>query len=166
MVSEADTREELINPQLVECGWKTGGDIIVRREYPISKGRITGLNVRAPKLSADYVLIYKNVKLAVVEAKKSTRSYTDGVAQAKEYAELLNIRFTYATNGKEIYQIDMETGKEQQVKAYPTPEELWQMTYSQDNELFNILSSIPSKTDGQFELRYYQENAINTVVKA
>lgn len=112
------------------------------------------------------MLIYKNVKLAVIEAKKSTRSYTDGVAQAKEYAELLNIRFTYATNGKEIYQIDMETGKEQQVKAYPTPEELWQMTYSQDNELFNILSSIPSKTDGQFELRYYQENAINAVVKA
>ena len=108
MVSEADTREELINPKLMECGWKTGGDVIVRREYPISKGRITGLNVRAPKLSADYVLIYKNVKLAVVEAKKSSRSYTDGVAQAKQYAELLNIRFTYATNGTEIYQIDME----------------------------------------------------------
>ena len=83
MVSEADTREELINPKLIECGWKTGDNVIVRREYPISKGKIIGMNARAPKLSADYVLIYKNVKLAVVEAKKSTRSYTDGVAQAK-----------------------------------------------------------------------------------
>lgn len=166
MVSEADTREELINPKLMECGWKTGGDIIVRREYPISKGKIIGMNARAPKLSADYVLIYKNVKLAVVEAKKSSRSYTDGVAQAKQYAELLNIRFTYATNGVDIYQIDMETGKEQQVNAYPSPEELWQMTYSQDNKIFNLLSAIPSKTDGLFELRYYQENAINAVIKA
>ena len=166
MVSEADTREELINPKLIECGWKTGDNVIVRREYPISKGKIIGINARAPKLSADYVLIYKNVKLAVVEAKKSSRSYTDGVAQAKQYAELLNIRFTYATNGAEIYQIDMETGKEQQVNAYPSPEELWQMTYSQDNEIFNLLSAIPSKTDGQFELRYYQENAINATIKA
>lgn len=166
MVSEADTREELINPKLQECGWKTGDNVIVRREYPISKGKIIGMNARAPKLSADYVLIYKNVKLAVVEAKKSTRSYTDGVAQAKQYAELLNIRFTYATNGAEIYQIDMETGKEQQVTAYPSPEELWQMTYSQDNKIFNLLSAIPSKTDGQFELRYYQENAINAVINA
>ena len=166
MVSEADTREELINPKLVECGWKTGDNVIVRREYPISKGKIIGMNARAPKLSADYVLIYKNVKLAVVEAKKSSRSYTDGVAQAKQYAELLNIRFTYATNGTEVYQIDMETGKEQQVTAYPSPEELWQMTYSQDNKIFNLLSAIPSKTDGQFELRYYQENAINATIKA
>lgn len=166
MVSEADTREELINPKLIECGWKTGGDVIVRREYPISKGKIIGMNVRSPKLSADYVLIYKNVKLAVVEAKKSSRSYTDGVAQAKQYAELLNIRFTYATNGTDIYQIDMETGKESQVNEYPSPEELWQMTYQQDNKIFNLLSAIPSKTDGQFELRYYQENAINAMIKA
>lgn len=166
MVSEADTREELINPKLIECGWKTGDNVIVRREYPISKGKIIGMNARAPKLSADYVLIYKNVKLAVVEAKKSSRSYTDGVAQAKQYAELLNIRFTYATNGTDIYQIDMETGKECQVDKYPSPEELWQMTYSQDNKIFNLLSAIPSKTDGQFELRYYQENAINATIKA
>ena len=166
MVSEADTREELINPKLQECGWKTGDNVIVRREYPISKGKIIGMNARAPKLSADYVLIYKNVKLAVVEAKKSSRSYTDGVAQAKQYAELLNIRFTYATNGAEIYQIDMETGKEQQVTAYPSPEELWRMTYQQDNKIFNLLSAIPSKTDGQFELRYYKENAINAAIKA
>lgn len=166
MFSEADTREELINPKLQECGWKTGDDIIVRREYPISKGKITGLNSRAPKLSADYVLIYKNVKLAVVEAKKSSRSYTDGVAQAKQYAKLLNIRYTFATNGKEIYQIDMETGQEEKVSSYPTPEELWNMTYRQNNKIFNLLSSIPTKTDGQFELRYYQENAVNAVVKA
>ena len=63
-------------------------------------------NQRATKLDADYVLEYKNTQLAVVEAKKTSKSYTAGVSQAKNYAKKLNIRFTYATNGKKIYQID------------------------------------------------------------
>lgn len=164
--SEADTRAELIDPTLKECGWVTGGDVIVRREYPIKKGRIIGKNARKPSLSADYVLIYKNNILGIVEAKKSSLSYTEGVAQAKEYAELLKVRFTYATNGKDIYQIDMETGEEKAVDKYPTPDELWNMTYTENNELWNLFSSVPLKTDGRFELRYYQQNAVNAALKA
>ena len=164
--SEADTRAEIIDKQLQSSGWETANDIRVQREYPISIGKIIGENKRSSKLSADYVLFYKNIKLAVIEAKKSSRSYTDGVAQAKQYAELLNIRYTYATNGKDIYQIDMETGKEGKIDVYPTPEELWNMTYKKDNKLFDLLSSIPMNTDGKFKPRFYQENAVNAVIKA
>ena len=50
-------------------------------------------------------------------------------AQAKKYAQLLQTRFTYSTNGKEILQIDMETGKEEKIHNYPTPERLWDMVH-------------------------------------
>lgn len=164
IVSEADTRAELIDEHLKSAGWISGESIRVRREYPISKGRV-GTN-ETGKLSADYVLFYKNIKLAVIEAKKYSRSNTDGVQQAKQYAGLLQVRYTYATNGKELYQIDMLTGEEKNVDKYPTPEELWNMTYKEDNKLWDLLSSIPMNTEGRFQARYYQENAVNAVIKA
>ena len=166
MVTEADTRAELIDVKLAECGWKTGGDIKIRREFPIKAGRIVGVNQRNSRLLADYVLVYKNINIAVVEAKKSSKAYTEGVAQAKEYATLLNIRFTYSTNGKKIYQIDMQTGEEKLVENYPTPQELWEMTYKEDSKLWETLASIPMNTGGRFKARYYQENAVNAVTKA
>ena len=64
------------------------------------------------------------MKLAVVEAKALAEELTEGVAQAKNYAGKLEIRFTYATNGQGIYGIDMETGAEGEAARYPTPEEL------------------------------------------
>ncbi len=165
--TEAETRADLIDPMLVDCGWQNGEtDVVVRREYPISRGRILSGGKRGPTLSADYVLSYKNVKLGIIEAKKSSRSYTDGVAQAKQYAELLNVRFTFATNGRTIYQIDMENGSEHEIDRYPTPSELWNMTYATDNEVYNKLTAIPFHTDGVFQQRYYQENAVNAVIKA
>ena len=165
--TEAETRADLIDPMLNDCGWKNGEtDVIVRREFPISKGRILTGGKRGPTLSADYLLLYKNVKLGVIEAKKSSRSYTDGVAQAKKYAELLNVRFTFATNGKTIYQIDMQNGSEHEIERYPTPDELWNMTYVTNNDIFNKLSAIPFNMDGGFQQRYYQENAVNAVIKA
>lgn len=167
ITTEADTRADLIDPMLERCGWKNGeSDVIVRRECPISHGRILARGKRTPALSADYLLVYKNVKLGIIEAKKSSRSYTDGVAQAKHYAELLNVRFTFATNGKIIYQIDMQNGSEQEIDRYPTPQELWNMTYATNNDIFNKLSAIPFNMDGVFQQRYYQENAVNAVIKA
>lgn len=163
--SEADTRAEMIDKQLQSSSWESGDDVRVQREYSISVGKIIGENRHSSRLSADYVLFYKNVKLAVVEAKKSSRSYTDGVAQAKLYANLLNIRYTYATNGDKIYQIDMETGKEGEVGSYPTPKELWKMTFKKDNKLFNLLSSVPFNID-KYRPRYYQENSVNAVMEA
>jgi len=97
--SESDTRAELIEPKLQESLWKSTERAFIRREWPISIGRIISSKERGSTLSADFVLIYKNVKVAVIEAKKSSLNFTEGVTQAKKYAELLKIRFTYATNG-------------------------------------------------------------------
>lgn len=164
--SEADTRAELIDPKLREAGWVRSDTVNVRREYSISPGRILDSHTRASKLSADYVLIYKNQILGIVEAKKSSLNYTEGIAQAKDYAQLLKVRFTYATNGHTIYQIDTETGEEKEVPVFPSPETLWNMTYTQKNALWDLLSTVPYEAAGRFEPRYYQNNAINAVIKA
>jgi len=82
----------------------------IRREYMITLGRLEGQGRRAKPLTADYVLIHNNTKLAVIEAKPWDDPLTEGVAQAKNYAGKLAVRFTYATNGRGIYGIDMKGG--------------------------------------------------------
>ncbi len=164
--SEADTRAELIDPKLNESGWVRTDKIRVAREYPISKGRIIDAKNRGKALSADYALIYNNVIIGIIEAKKRSLDYSEGVAQAKEYAQLLQVRYTYSTNGHKIYQIDMQTGEEKLVEKFPTPDELWNMTYQGNNKLWNLLTSVPFESGARFEPRYYQLNAINAVIKA
>jgi type I restriction enzyme, R subunit len=111
-MNEAETRAELIDPLLVAAGWGVVEGSRIRREFPIAPGRIEGGGRRGKSLSADYVLSYRNTALAVVEAKADTLPLTEGVGQAKEYAAKLQLRFTYASNGKGIYAIDRETGEE------------------------------------------------------
>ena len=84
----------------------------MRREYSIAPGRIEAHGRRGKPLTADYILVYRNTKLAVIEAKAWDEELTEGVGQAKNYAGKLAIRFTYSTNGKGIYGIDMQIGKE------------------------------------------------------
>ena len=124
-MNEAETRAEHIDPALKAAGWGVVEGSRVLREYPITLGRIEGLGRRAKPLIADYVLVYRNHKLAVIEVKAWDEPLTEGVAQAKNYAGKLAIRFAYATNGQGIYGIDMETGKEGEVPHYPGPDELW-----------------------------------------
>jgi len=71
--------------------------------------------------SADYVLEYRNTKLAVVEAKAWDQLLTEGIGQAKDYASKLAVRFTYASNGQGICAIDMQSGAEAEIASYPTP---------------------------------------------
>ena len=112
-MNESETRAELIDPALQAAGWGLVEGSRIRREYPITLGRIHGHGGRGKALTADYVLEYRNTKLAVVEAKAAASPLTLGVGQAKDYAAKLAIRHTYATNGHGIYAIDMETGQEQ-----------------------------------------------------
>lgn len=126
-MNEAETRAELIDPALKEAGWGVVDGSRVRREI-IAPGRLLGGGKREPKKFADYVLVYRDQKLAVLEAKERGKPDTEGVAQAKDYAAKLQTRFAYSTNGDGIYQIDMETGKERYVQGYPSPEELWAET--------------------------------------
>ncbi len=130
-----------------------------------------GAGRRASQDIADYVLFYKGQKLAVIEAKRRDAPDTEGVGQAKKYAEMLQARFAYSTNGDGIYQIDMHTGAESYVDAYPTPEELWDMTFAEENarkqEWLERFGAVPFEDKGgQWEARYYQHNAINKTLEA
>ena len=181
-MNEAETRAELIDPKLKACGWGVVEGSKILREYNITAGKIqTG--GRAKKLTADYVLVYKGIKLAVVEAKSDDLGVGEGVAQAKQYAEKLKLETTYSTNGKEIYQISMKKDddnwiahSEGLVTDYLTPEELWNKTYNSidngkltiDNEnWFKIFADVPYEDkSGTWQLRYYQEIAVRNTIEA
>ncbi len=179
MRNEADTRADLIDPRLFEVGWSTIENSYIRREVTIIKGRIIGGGKRASALSSDYVLEYQGRKLATIEAKKESLSYTEGVRQAKDYAARLQCRFGYATNGHNIYQIDLETHEEKLVDAFLSPEEIWQLTFDptqkpgdkQPEPDFAAIwrerfAQIPFEAKGDWQPRYYQENAINNAIDA
>ena len=120
-MNEAETRAELIDPALAAAGWGVAEGSRIRREYPITLGRLEGAGKRGKPLTADYVLEYRNTKLAVVEAKALDKGLTEGVAQAKDYAGKLAVRFTYTSNGQGIYGIDMQTAVEGERARFPTP---------------------------------------------
>ena len=165
-MNEAETRAELIDPALKAAGWGVVDGSYIRREH-ITLGRLQGGGKRSKQEIADYVLVYKNHKLAVIEAKAWDKPYTEGVAQAKTYAQKLNSRFAYATNGQRIYGIDMHTGKEADVANYPSPDELWNLTFAEKNAWRDKFAEIPFEDKGgYFGARYYQHNAIEAVLEA
>ncbi len=165
-LNEAETRAELIDPAIAQAGWGKVADSRVRREV-ITLGRLVGGGKRSQQDIADYVLVYRGQKLAVIEAKKASLPDTEGVGQAKRYATKLKIRFAYSTNGIGIYRIDMETGKEGYVTGYPAPDELWEETFTEQNNWRDRFSAVPFEDKGgAWEGRYYQHNAINAVLEA
>lgn len=167
-MNEADTRAAYIDPALQAAGWGVVAGSQILREYHITEGRLEGRGRRAKPLIADYVLRYRNHKLAVVEAKADTAAVTEGVAQAKHYAEKLAVRFSYATNGRGIYEIDRGTGRERDnVPRYPTPEELWHWTFAEANEWRDRFASVAYEDrSGSHPERYYQGIAIERVLAA
>ncbi len=165
-MNEAETRAELIDPALKAAGWGVVEASRVRREV-ITLGRLQGASVRAAQDIADYVLTYRNHKLAVIEAKRRDLPDTEGVGQAKKYAGKLQTRFAYSTNGAGIYQIDMTTGAEQYISAYPTPDELWSRVFAEQNVWRDRFAAIPFEDKGgQWQARYYQDIAIRRVLEA
>ncbi|MGH8737160.1 MAG: EcoAI/FtnUII family type I restriction enzme subunit R [Burkholderiales bacterium] len=166
-MNEAETRAEHIDPALAAAGWGVVEGSRVRREFPITPGRIEGLGRRGKGLTADYVLEYRNTKLAVVEAKAWSASLTEGVGQAKNYASKLEVRFAYATNGQGIYAIDMRTGVEAEIASYPSPEELWARTFAQQDAWRDRFAAVPYEDKGgSHPGRYYQDIAIERVLQA
>ncbi len=137
----------------------------MQRNWPINLGRIEGHGRRANPLKADYVLIYRNHKLGIIEAKQWQAALTEGVGQAKNYAAKMKVRFTYATNGQYLYGIDMESGWEGETR-YPTPRELWDRTFPELKVWRDRFSTIsyPDK-GGAWNLRFYQEIALNRVLE-
>jgi type I restriction enzyme R subunit len=166
-MNEAETRAELIDPKLTTAGWGVVDGARVLREFHITAGKIQTGGGRAKPMIADYVLVYKNRRLAVIEAKSSDREVGEGIAQAKEYAQKLGIDYTYSTNGKEIYQISMKKGIEGLAVSFPTPDELWNQTFSKWNEWKTKFDSVPFESvAGSKGLRYYQELAVSNALTA
>lgn len=166
-MNEAETRAEHIDPALRAAGWGVVDGSRVLREKQITLGRIEGHGKRGKPLIADYVLVYRNLKLGVVEAKALDKPFTEGVGQAKDYAQRLAIRFAYATNGRQIYRIDMQEGAEGEVAQYPSPDELWAMTFSEENAWRDRFAAVPYEDKGGSHLgRYYQEVAIERTMQA
>ncbi|MDQ3005583.1 MAG: DEAD/DEAH box helicase family protein [Chloroflexota bacterium] len=164
-MNEAETRAELIDPQLREAGWGITDGSKILRERHITDGKIqTG--GRGKPLIIDYILVYKNRQLAVIEAKSDEFGVGEGVGQAKNYAQKLELKFAYAANGKEIYEINMGGG-EGTIAKFPTPEELWNRTFTEQHEWENKFNPIPFEDiSGTKPPRYYQEIAVNNALEA
>ncbi|MFZ2390284.1 MAG: DEAD/DEAH box helicase family protein [Minisyncoccales bacterium] len=163
-MNESETRAEYIDPKLKASGWGEIEESRILREFRITEGKIITGGARSKSEIADYILVYKNRKIGVIEAKAEDLSVSEGVMQAKAYAEKLQIDYTYTTNGKDIYEISMKTGKERNIDNFPTPDELWNKTFSDQNEWkekFNTIS-----IEGEKGKRYYQELAINNAMDA
>lgn len=169
-MNESETRAEHIDPALKTAGWGVVEGSRVLREHGITLGRLQGSGgkgARAKAEIADYVLVYRNTKLAVIEAKAWDKPLTEGVGQAKSYAAKLAVRYTYATNGQAIYGIDMATGAEGEVISYPGPEALWAQTFAEANAWRDRFAAIPFEDKGgAWQGRYYQDIAITRVLEA
>jgi len=129
MPSEADTCRKFVVPKLQAAGWDNE-PYSIAEQRTITDGRIVPVGkgfVRRPSKRVDYLLRYRrDFPLAVVEAKPEYKTASDGLQQAKQYAEMLGLKFAYASNGPDTLEFDYFTGLEKAINAYPSPEELWQ----------------------------------------
>src|SRR3989442_7476002 len=168
-ISEADTCRKYVLPKLYEAGWT---DDQISEQKTFTDGRIVvfenGCKRRQQK-RADYILRYRrDYMIAIIDAKAAYRNASDGLQQAKEYAQALGIKFAYATNGKSIIEHNFITGKEIEIGTFPTPIELWNRIRDAEGIKDELVAErilapgyrVPGKPP-----RYYQEIAIHRVIK-
>lgn len=170
-LTEADTCRIFVTPMLHAVGWGRS-PYLIGEQRTFTDGRIMvagGMVRRGRQKRADYLLFYRrDFPIAVVEAKEAGRPAEDGVQQVREYAEILGLRFAYATNGRRIIEIDASTGREAEIENFPSPPALW-------DRLSRVIR-LPAHAAGPllepFNLmagkvpRYYQRIAIHRVVEA
>ncbi len=170
--TEADTCRKFVVPKLQGAGWDDPPHAI-NEQRTFTDGRIVfvgGTARRGKQKRADYILRYRpDFPIAVVEAKARYKNAAEGLQQAREYAEILGLKFAYATNGVEIIEIDYTTGMERPVSTFPSPEELWQRQclaegLTVETTVEQLLT--PTHPDNSRPLRYYQETAVNRAVQA
>ncbi len=172
-MNEADTCRKYVVPSLQAAGWENAPYSIAEQRYFTNpKGRIRivgGKVIRGDPKKSDYLLRYRpDFPIAVVEAKADYKTPGAGLSQAKEYADILDLKFAYSTNGKGIIEFDYTTGIEKSVDSFPTPEELWARlngvaplpVLSQEKVL------APYFNDVERPPRYYQQVAINRAVNS
>src|SRR6266852_603946 len=154
MPTEADTCRRFVVPKLQAAGWDND-PYSIAEQRTITDGRIVPVGksfIRRPPKRVDYLLRYRrDFPLAVVEAKASYKSAADGLQQAKQYAEMLGLKFAYATNGHEIVEFDYATGLEKKRADYPTPDELWQR-YREANKISDQMVADRLLTPSNYEV--------------
>ena len=129
-MNEAETRAEHIDPALKAAGWGVVEGSRILREHAITQGRLQGGGKRARAEIADYVLVYRNTKLAVVEAKDNRQAVGAGMPQAIRYGELLDVPFCFSSNGDGFVFRDatLDEGVLERtltLEEFPSPAELW-----------------------------------------
>ena len=168
-LTEADTCRKYVLPNLYAAGW-TDDQLSEQRTF--TDGRIVATGDkprRRPQKRADYILRYRrDFPLAIVEAKPIYKEPGDGLQQAKDYAQILGLKFAYATNGQGIVEHDFLTGKNTDLQTFPTPDELWSRLRVAENipddiaeRLLTPYHHLPGKAP-----RYYQDISINRAVQA
>lgn len=172
-MTEEEVKFNFISPAIEEAGWNRKQ---IRMEYSINAGKIVvrgNLVKRLSKLKADYVLFYKeNLPLAVVEAKDNNHRIGDGMQQALEYANKLDVRFVFSSNGDKFLFHDRKLGTEQilELDEFPSPEVLYKKEYKNDIEQYPNLGKVLNEPyyygEETFSPRYYQRIAINRTVEA
>jgi len=167
-LNEADTCRTYVLPKLYNAGWE---DTQISEQKSFTDGRIMLVGnraIRRPQKRADYLLRYRrDFPIAVVEAKAAYRTAGDGLQQAKEYAQILGLKFAYATNGHSIIEHDFLTGFDNELQGFPKPSELWarlttaeKISEDVGNRLLTPYYHLSGKSP-----RYYQEIAINLAVQ-
>lgn len=172
MSNEADTCRKYVTPKLISAGWDDEPHSFTEQRT-FTDGRIVPIGnrvFRRPGKRADYFLRYtRDFLIAVVEAKPDYKNPSDGLQQAKEYAEILGLKFAYSTNGHGIVEFDYLTGQEHELQTFPSPTELWQRLRTkedlQDETAANQLLTPYYRQAGKIA-RYYQEIAINRTAQA
>jgi len=160
--SESDTRAKYIDPSLKASSWE---EINIIREHYFTDWRKALWGKRWKRKFADYILTYKWVKIAIIEAKKQNLEPTEWLEQVKEYWKILNLRFVYSSNWEKIYEFDLATWKGDFIESYPTPEQLYNKVYKEKNLLKEALLNEPFLLSEK-KPRYYQEIAINKTMEA
>ncbi len=161
--TEADTRAKLIDPQIKSSNWLESHIV---REYYFTDGRKLIGGKRGKQYYVDYLLVYENTNLAIIEAKAENKDPLDGLQQSINYAQKLKIDFVYATNGHKIYEHNLITGKGDWVEAYPTPEELFERKFPSISESKEKLLKQPFHFEGTMKPRYYQQIAVDKTLEA
>lgn len=166
--SEDDTRVKIIDPQIHESGWK---EEHILRQYAIADDRffVEGEDFkRLPTAKfADYLLLYNNVSIAVLEAKAEDEDPLKHLSQAQDYAKRLDVPFAYISNGKTTYLHDRRTLKTEEVSSYLSPEEMYE-AYKEwkglsDQKLDAL--TYPLYVAGTKHTRAYQETAIKNTIE-
>lgn len=160
--TEADTRAKLIDPQIKASNWLESNIV---REYYFTDGRKLIGGKRGKRYYVDYLLVYNNTNLAIIEAKAQSKDPLDGLQQSINYAQKLKIDFVYATNGDKIYEHNLTTGKGDWVEDFPTPQTLFERKFPKLTTIKESLVKQPFHFEGNIKPRYYQQIAVDKTLE-